>query len=149
MDRPGVARFGEVWYWFGSGVFLSGPVSLGTVRDSRVQNEPYFYNFSFRTPAIKRKKMTNAELERLALLVEECAEVQQIAMKIMRHGYDSFHPEDPDMTPNRQLLEKELGDLRFAHQLMFQNNDVSFGEMNKHADRKREKIQKYLHHNAV
>lgn len=34
--------------------------------------------------------MSNEELERLALLVEEAAEIQQIAMKIIRHGYASL-----------------------------------------------------------
>jgi len=33
-----------------------------------------------------------AELERLAILAEEAAEVVQIANKIIRHGYASYHP---------------------------------------------------------
>ena len=62
--------------------------------------------------------MTPEELERLAILAEECAEVQQIVMKIIRHGYNSCNPFDENKTENRELLEKELGDLLFAIQLM-------------------------------
>lgn len=36
--------------------------------------------------------LTPAEAECLAILIEECAEVQQIACKILRHGYDSCNP---------------------------------------------------------
>jgi NTP pyrophosphatase (non-canonical NTP hydrolase) len=55
-------------------------------------------------------KLTPAEAERLAMLAEECGEVIQIVGKILRHGYDCYHPEDPTKT-NRQLLGRELTDL--------------------------------------
>lgn len=48
--------------------------------------------------------LTNAELERLAILMEECAEVQHIIGKIIRHGYESFNPFDDNKTPNRKLF---------------------------------------------
>lgn len=54
--------------------------------------------------------LTPAEAERLAMLAEECAEVIQIIGKIQRHGYDSYHPNDP-RTTNRDLLAKELADV--------------------------------------
>lgn len=38
--------------------------------------------------------LTPAEAERLAMLSEECGEVIQIIGKILRHGYDSYHPDD-------------------------------------------------------
>lgn len=55
-------------------------------------------------------KLTPAEAERLAMLAEECGEVIQVIGKILRHGYDSYHPADPQTT-NRQLLGRELTDL--------------------------------------
>lgn len=55
-------------------------------------------------------KLTPAEAERLAMLAEECGEVIQVIGKILRHGYDSFHPADPSVT-NRDLLGRELTDL--------------------------------------
>ncbi|OAN76675.1 hypothetical protein A8B82_14850 [Sulfitobacter sp. EhC04] len=54
--------------------------------------------------------LTPAEAERLAMLAEECAEVIQIVGKILRHGYDSHHPDNP-ATDNRDLLAKEITDV--------------------------------------
>lgn len=51
-------------------------------------------------------KLTPAEAERLAMLAEECAEVIQVVGKILRHGYDSYHPDQPSVS-NRDLLAKE------------------------------------------
>lgn len=93
--------------------------------------------------------MKAEELERLAILAEECAEVQQIAMKIIRHGYESVHPDDPALTANRQLLEKELGDLLFAFNFMVEKRDIDKSNVMLHRDSKRKKIQRYLHHNEV
>lgn len=58
--------------------------------------------------------LTPAQIERLAILIEECSEVQQIACKILRHGYDSKNPLIDDSLTNRQLLQNEMGDLLFA-----------------------------------
>ena len=55
-------------------------------------------------------QLTPAEAERLAMLAEECGEVIQVVGKILRHGYDSHHPDNPKVT-NRQLLGRELTDL--------------------------------------
>lgn len=63
------------------------------------------------------------EAERLAMLAEEAAEVIQIVGKIQRHGYESFHPVDPN-TSNRRLLERELLDLRAVIQEMDFNSDI-------------------------
>lgn len=52
-------------------------------------------------------KLTPAETERLAILAEECGETIQVIGKILRHGYESFHPKDY-ATTNRTLLENEL-----------------------------------------
>jgi hypothetical protein len=56
-------------------------------------------------------KLTPAETERLSMLAEEAAEIIQIVGKILRHGYDSYHPDDPEMTSNRRLLCGEIEDL--------------------------------------
>jgi NTP pyrophosphatase (non-canonical NTP hydrolase) len=55
--------------------------------------------------------MTDAEKERLYMLAEEAAEVIQMVNKILRHGYDSYHPFDLLKTPNSVLLQQELTDL--------------------------------------
>ena len=54
--------------------------------------------------------LTPAEAERLAMLAEECAEVIAIVGKILRHGFDSYHPDQPAVT-NRDLLASELADV--------------------------------------
>jgi hypothetical protein len=53
--------------------------------------------------------LTPAQAERLAMLAEEAAEVIQVIGKILRHGYDSSHPDRPHIT-NRELLQRELTD---------------------------------------
>ena len=56
-------------------------------------------------------RMTPGEAERFAMLAEECAEVIQIIGKILRHGPNSYNPNDQYQTPNSELLEKELRDV--------------------------------------
>ena len=65
-------------------------------------------------------KLTPAEAERLAMLAEECAEVIQIVGKILRHGYDSYHPVNPRVS-NRDLLAKELRDVNAVLMAMGRN----------------------------
>lgn len=89
--------------------------------------------------------MTPAELERLALICEECSEVIQIANKIIRHGYDSYHPNDPYKVSNRQLLEKELLDVQSILFLLQGKKDVeqvSKVEIIQNLGKK----QKYIHY---
>jgi len=69
-------------------------------------------------------KLTPAEAERLALLLEELGEAQQVIGKILRHGYETRNPFDPRDT-NRMLLETELGDVTAAIALMEQAEDVN------------------------
>lgn len=54
--------------------------------------------------------LTPAEAERLAMLAEECGEVIQVIGKILRHGYNSHHPDNPSTT-NKHLLIAELRDV--------------------------------------
>lgn len=55
--------------------------------------------------------LTPAERERLAMLSEEAGEIVQMIGKILRHGYESYHPDDLNKTPNRTHLLNELNDL--------------------------------------
>lgn len=91
--------------------------------------------------------LTPAEAERLAMLAEEAAEVNQIAMKILRHGYESFHPDDPQRFTNRRLLEKELLDLFAVHLAMIRSGDIrSPGDLETSAQEQWEKKLRYTHH---
>jgi hypothetical protein len=87
--------------------------------------------------------LTPAEAERLAYLIEEAAEVQQIACKILRHGYDSHNPDDASYRDNRMQLHYEVRDLVGAIERMvraqdFISNPLVEGSPNKGA--------KYMHH---
>lgn len=92
--------------------------------------------------------LTPAEAERLAVLAEECAEVIHIISKIQRHGYQSY---DPTKCPterfsNRALLEKELGDVKFATLLLLTANDISGKEVDVWMQKKAKNLPQYLHH---
>lgn len=54
-------------------------------------------------------KLTPAQAERLAMLIEEAGEVIQAAGKILRHGYSNYHPDTPHIT-NRETLLREVTD---------------------------------------
>ena len=92
-------------------------------------------------------KLSPAEAERLALLMEELGEAQQIIGKILRHGYESYHPNDPMQTSNRNLLEKELGDVSVAVEMMSDKADIALDNIEEAAKSKKVKVKKYLHHN--
>jgi phosphoribosyl-ATP pyrophosphohydrolase len=91
-------------------------------------------------------QLTDAEIERLAILAEECAEVQQVVMKILRHGYESYHPKDTARKTNRKLLATEIGDLQYIITLMEMQLDVSSSLIQTALENKEKHIKKYLHH---
>lgn len=86
-----------------------------------------------------------SEAERLALLLEELGETQQIIGKILRHGYESYNPIHPSGS-NREMLEKELGDVLFAIELMKLNGDIDEDSISEASKNKSLKIRQYLHH---
>lgn len=85
-----------------------------------------------------------AQLERLAILAEEGAEVIQAAMKIVRHGYESYHPET--LENNRAALAKELGDFRTSRKLLIRAGDVSGPAIDVASERKFARLARYTHH---
>jgi hypothetical protein len=94
--------------------------------------------------------LTDAETERLAILLEELGEAQQAVGKILRHGYESYDPareEEMDIEgQNRRDLEKELGDIRYITALMYQRHDIREMAVMNRAVEKAAKIRPYLHH---
>lgn len=98
--------------------------------------------------AIFHNGLGSSEQERLSLLLEECGEVIQIIGKIQRHGYESRNPDDPRFT-NRQLLEKELGDVFYATKLMTAREDVGSTSIFERMDNRHIKLQQYLHFNEA
>ena len=93
-------------------------------------------------------ELTAAEDERLALLLEEMGEALQIIGKIQRHGYESYHPDRPSV-PNRALLEKEIGDVLAAIDMLVQRKDLDPGQIDGHRLNKHRKVGRYLHHQGA
>lgn len=91
-------------------------------------------------------QLTPAEAERLALLLEELGEAQQAIGKILRHGYDSSNPVSGDTATNRQMLEKELGDVRHAMIRLCDAGDLNKSSIHDRAEIKAVSVQPWLHH---
>lgn len=91
-------------------------------------------------------KLTDAEDERLACLLEEMGEALHIIGKVLRHGYESKNPFNMMGRTNRQMLEDELGDVRHSMIQLCNAGDLSKDAIHHQAKLKAEKIQKYLHH---
>ena len=85
-----------------------------------------------------------SEIERLAVLAEELGEVQQVIGKILRFGWESRHPDGGPT--NRELLEKELGDVEAALALMNVKRDVSEINIGRNTEIKIPKLCQYLLH---
>ena len=85
-------------------------------------------------------ELTPAELERLAILVEETGEALQAVGKILRHGFEFSR------FNNKADLERELGDVRHAMIRLCEAGDLSKKVIHDRADEKRESIKPWLHH---
>lgn len=78
-------------------------------------------------------------IEMLTILNEELAEVIQASSKCMRFGYDSEY----DGETAKDRLEKELGDLQCLIDLLHEHDVISFSNLDKYANMKREKLKKW------
>jgi NTP pyrophosphatase (non-canonical NTP hydrolase) len=72
--------------------------------------------------------MTSADRERLTMLVEECAEVIHACTKILRHGYDSYHP--ATNVNNLLNLEREITEVRAVLLRMATCGDIELSDDN-------------------
>lgn len=86
-------------------------------------------------------QLSDAEAERLALLIEECGEAIQAAGKILRHGYDSKYPG----VDNRASLEREVGDILTVVNMMY-GKDIAYMRVADRVKEKTETVKQYLHH---
>lgn len=68
-------------------------------------------------------ELSPAQEERLVILTEEANEVGKEVCKILRHGYFSYHPDDPQ-TINRELLQNEIIDLLGVLYEMVRKGDI-------------------------
>lgn len=91
-------------------------------------------------------QLSDAQVERLAILAEELGEAQQVIGKILRHGYESVNPLDCDSETNRDNLERECGDIMLALDLLCEASDLSGAAVIRRQKKKRETIKRWLHH---
>ena len=91
-------------------------------------------------------KLSPSQIERLAILAEECGETVQAAMKVLRRGYDRKHPRKPGPT-NRGHLEEEIGNVLNAIEMMVEAGDVRSKKIKASLESKRERVKRYLYHN--
>lgn len=94
-------------------------------------------------------KLTPEQAERLALLAEECGELVQAIGKVLRHGYDSHDPTNPNHRGNRDDVAKECGDVCFAVCLLGDAGDISNSVRDYYFSEKEKSVGKYLHHAKV
>ena len=84
--------------------------------------------------------------ERLTLVSEECAEVIQAICKIQRFGYEA-NPETGES--KKAQLEKEIGQLNLAINMLFAAGDVDRYEVLRNYNLKYTSINQFLNYNEV
>lgn len=72
--------------------------------------------------------LTPGEIERLAILADECGAVARAIGKVLRFGWESQSPYRDDRT-NRVVLEREVGSVRAAVNLMLDEDDLRLSEV--------------------
>jgi hypothetical protein len=92
--------------------------------------------------------LTSPETERLALLLEEMGEAQQIIGKILRHGYASSNPLKPNSENNREMLTRELGDVLVAIDLMTAAQDIHAYEIEVCKQFKQVSVKQWMHYQS-
>lgn len=90
--------------------------------------------------------LSPAEIERLALLAEECGGVAQAVGKVLRHGWESSSPYGG--RPNRSSLEREVGQLRAVMTLMLDEGDMQLANVQSWQRNKRSTLPKWTHYQA-
>lgn len=87
--------------------------------------------------------LSNAQIERLALLAEECGELVQAIGKVLRHGYLSTG------YSNREDLEREMGDVIAAMSMLYKTNDVDMDRVERRIKEKMVTVKTYLHYQGL
>lgn len=85
---------------------------------------------------------TPYQRELLEILIEECAEVQQRATKMLRFGVEEIQPGQPDT--NRLRLSDEAGDLYAMLEQCLEHDLICGERMRKMQIAKRNKLAKYM-----
>lgn len=87
-------------------------------------------------------KTSPEEKEILNITLEESAEVIQSISKILRFGWDSCHPTNPNYT-NREHMTEEVGDLICMITILFLKGIIDESKALEYAYAKVAKLKKY------
>jgi NTP pyrophosphatase (non-canonical NTP hydrolase) len=91
--------------------------------------------------------LTPKEAELLALLSEECGELVQAIGKVLRHGFESYHPECRGaQITNRENLVREMGDVSAAIELLIGQTKVNGVAVHRAMVSKLDRVGSWLHH---
>lgn len=89
-------------------------------------------------------RLTAAEIERLAILAEQCGELQQAISKVMIHGW---LVQSGDFGISYRVgLERRIGAVRAAVNMMLDSGDVRLAELQAWQRNKRERLAKWAKH---
>ena len=88
--------------------------------------------------------LSAAQIERLAVLAEQCGEVARVVCKVLRHGYMGGSPYGGPT--HKVTLEREMGNVRAAIDMMTSAGDVRRGDVQHWRYSKRANGGKNLHH---
>lgn len=91
-------------------------------------------------------ELTPAQHERLSFLLEELGEAQQAIGKVLRHGYESYNPDDTDAGSNRYQLAKELGHVRCAMIMLCNGGELTKELIHASAKSKAVAVLEWMHH---
>lgn len=89
------------------------------------------------------------QIERIALLMEEMGELQQSLGKVLRHGYHSCDPTNPEHLGNSADVAREAAQVRWCIDFMLDNNDFPFSIYQEEKTKRTKTVGEYLHHNKV
>jgi len=97
----------------------------------------------------KFNQLNPQQEELLELLQEELAESIQAICKVKRHGYESINPSMAEHITNRRELEKELGHVMNALNLLIERESLDMSNILSSQFEKRDTVFQYLHHQDI
>jgi NTP pyrophosphatase (non-canonical NTP hydrolase) len=91
-------------------------------------------------------QLTAKETELLGATLEECGEVVQECGKILRHGFESYKPTDPEQITNREKIISELADVVAMVELLEEHGILDLWNFEELKIKKKNRFYQYAHH---
>lgn len=86
--------------------------------------------------------------ELLTVLIEECSEVVHIGCKILRHGLNSYHPNNV-IQDNQDELCREVGQVLALIDMLRQRRVLQQAEVDSARSLKFRTLPRFLHHSTI